>query len=175
MKRLLFILFVLFSLSINAQKVTEGIFPSLKGQSKINFIIDYSDMTIDKKSVSDWIEYRNAQQPKYDASKELDEELKPVVNEQLLKYINEKLEKHNAFLTKSQDCKYTVVAMPQNVSKKGDNITKFLLKESNSDKTVVSVEVKGSGGTFGSMCNLWSDGFKDTAKKIGSFFSKMFK
>lgn len=176
MKKLfLFIMIAMVGMTANAQKTLEGSFPNLAGQRKIDFSVDYSQMTIDNKSIHEWLEFRQAQQPDYDAQHELDEELKPQIQDNIVEQVNKKLDKKGIFLAKTDECQYAIVAMPQNVAKKGNNVTKFLLKEKATGNTVAVVEVKGDGGTFGSMSNLWGDGFKDTGKKFGAFIAKLIK
>lgn len=86
------------TLTTDAQKILDGAIPSLKGEGKINLKIDFSETKIDNKSIADWLEYRQATQPKYDAQKELEEELKPVVQEKILKILNNKLSKKEPLL-----------------------------------------------------------------------------
>ena len=40
---------------------------------------------------------------------------------------------------------------------------------------LVKFSVSGSGGTFGSMNNLWGDGYSDSGKSIANFVEKCFK
>ena len=66
-KILLFLAAIMVTLPMGAQKILEGTKPSLKGVNKINLKIDFSETKIDNKSIADWLEYRQASQPKYDA------------------------------------------------------------------------------------------------------------
>ena len=90
-KTALILMAIMVTLTTDAQKILDGAIPSLKGEGKINLKIDFSETKIDNKSIADWLEYRQATQPKYDAQKELEEELKPVVQEKILKILLEML------------------------------------------------------------------------------------
>lgn len=147
---------------------------ALKGEQKINFVVDWADLTIDRKPVPNWLEVRQADQPDWDAKKELNEELKPRVDD-LVEAANKKLSSCNLYLSKDKSCKYTLVLKPQNVSKKGDNIIKCEVKTTSGKKTIAEFSIAGKGGMFGSMSNLWGDGFKDSGKKLGNFIKKALK
>lgn len=162
------------ALSTHAQKIFKGEMPSLKGEKKINLVIDYSKITIDDKTVSDWLEYRQAMQPDYNAKDELEKELKPALTEAFVTNVNKKLEKCGAYLADSKDANYTLILIPYNVKKKGDNMNTCVITDK-TGKEIVSIDVKGSGGTFGSMSNLWGDGYSNTGGKLGSFLAKYFK
>lgn len=165
---------LMISLSTLAQKIVSGQMPSLKGEIKINLVIDYSQMTIDSKSVDNWLEYRQAAQPDYNAEDELEKGLKPALKEAFVSQINKKLEKRGAYLAETKDANYTLILIPHNVRKKGDNINTCVITDK-TDRELVSIEVKGDGGNFGSMSNLWGDGYSDTGEKMGSFLAKYFK
>lgn len=60
---------IMVTLTTDAQKILDGAIPSLKGEGKINLKIDFSETKIDNKPIVDWLEYRQATQPKYDAQK----------------------------------------------------------------------------------------------------------
>ena len=149
-KTALILMAIMVTLTTDAQKILDGAIPSLKGEGKINLKIDFSETKIDNKSIADWLEYRQATQPKYDAQKELEEELKPVVQEKILKILNNKL------------------------SKKGDNTNECYILDEDGN-ALVKFQIPGSGGHWGSMSNLWGDGYEDAAKSLASFILKCFK
>ena len=175
MKKIALILMaIMVTLTTDAQKILDGSIPSLKGEGKINLKIDFSETKIDNKSIADWLEYRQATQPKYDAKKELENELKPVVQEKVIKSLNNKLSKKGAFVTLNGNAKYTLLVKPVSVSMKGDNNNDcYILDEFGN--ILVKFHVSGSGGHWGTMSNLWGDGYEDSAKSIASFVMKYFK
>lgn len=173
-KGLLFVATLLLTLNVDAQKVVDGSIPSLKGENKINLKIDFSETLIDNKSIEDWLEYRQATQPKDDAKKELESELKPVAKQKLTDILNDKFQKNGVFFTNNNNAKYTLIVKPVNVSMKGNNTNECSIID-DANKVLVKFQVVGSGGRLGSMRNLWGDGYDDTAKKIASFIKKCFK
>lgn len=173
-KIFLFIAMSLISLSINAQSETllDSI-PSLKGEKKINVQIDYTEMTINGLSQNDWIEFRNTAQPKYNATDELEKELKPQIKSSVVSEVNKKLMKEGAFAISNNTSNYTLVIKPISVDMKGNNSNECCIKDKEGN-TLVTFTVKGKGGLFGSMSNLWSDGYKRTGKKIAEVLQKCF-
>lgn len=162
------------AISAGAQKITSGAMPSLKGETKINIVYDYSQITIDGKKINEWLEYRQASQPDYDAKNEWENELKPALTGAFAEQVNKKIEKNGAFLAVSKDANYTLTLIPTDVKKKGNNLNICTITDKKG-KELVRFEVKGSGGTFGTMANLWGDGYKDTGKAVGGILAKSFK
>src|SRR3712207_8053883 len=68
----------------------------LKNEAKVNVEYIWDDLTIDGKEVKDWLEYRQAEQPEWDAQKEFSEELKPQIGE-MIATANKKLEDKNLY------------------------------------------------------------------------------
>lgn len=173
-KIVLFLVAIMVALTADAQKIIESKIPSLKGESKINIKIDFSETKIDNKSIADWLEYRQATQPKYDAKKELEDELEPVVQKKIVKNLNDKLSRKGAFVTINSNAKYTLSVKPISVSKKGDNTNEYCILDETGN-VLVKFQISGSGGHWGSMSNLWGDGYEDAAKRLASFMVKCFK
>ncbi len=175
MKKVLMMLAImLVTLTANAQRIIEGTFPSLKGQTKINLVIDYSNLVIANMSIRDWLECRQAEQPDYSAVNELEKELKPTVQEKLVEQINKKLQKRNAYIVTNNSAEYTLNVAPHDVAKKGNNKNECSILDKEG-KVLVKFVVSGKGGTFGSMSNLWGDGYKDSGKKLGGILADCFK
>lgn len=173
-KILLFLIVIMVTLTVGAQKILEGTKPSLKGVNKIRLKIDFSETKIANKTVADWLEYRQASQPKYNAKNELENELKPAVQEKVIKSLNNKLSKKGAFVTLNSNAKYTLLVKPVSVSMKGDNTNDcYILDEFGN--ILVKFHISGSGGHWGTMSNLWGDGYEDSAKSIASFVVKCFE
>lgn len=171
----LFILSALFAvLPVNAQKILEGAYPSLKGESKLNLKIDFTETRIDGKMIADWLECRQAEQPDYNAKDELEKEFKPTVQEEIVKAANEKLRYEGAFLTISGTAKYTLLVCPVIIERNGTNRNVCSILDENG-KVLVKFLATGSGGSFGSMSNLIGDGYERSGKKIGSAVSKCFR
>ena len=53
------------------------------------------------------------------------------------------------------------------MSKKGNCTVKCFVKETQSGKQVYEFFVLGRGGVFGSMSNLWGDGFQNAGRRMG--------
>jgi len=144
-------------------KKTEGSFAPLKGMTAFGYAEDWSQLLINGMEVSDWLDYRQFEQPEYDAKKELETELKPSIKN-LREALNEKLGGHIRFTPgKAQTYKLTI--SPLNIDKKGNMILECVFSD-NSGNQVVKFYVSGRGGTFGSMSNLWGDGFGSAGRRL---------
>lgn len=175
MKKILFIaLLLIATLGAKAQIVTKGDMPSLVGERKINVVFDYSQLTINQKSTTDWLQYRQADQPDYNAESELENELKPALQTAFVEQVNKKLERFGSFLVVDKNAKYTLTVYPQDVKKNGNNTTECVMTDKDGNH-VVTFTVKGNGGKFGTMANLWGDGFKSVGKKVGALLVPCFK
>ena len=85
-----------------------------------------------------------------------------------------KLSKKGAFVTINTNAKYTLSVKPISVSKKGDNTNECYILDEDGN-ALVKFQISGSGGHWGSMSNLWGDGYEDAAKSLASFILKCFK
>ncbi len=146
----------------------------LKGQGEINYEVDWSKLTIRDLPVEEWLTFRQVEQPEYDAVKELEEQCKPKVKE-VVEEANDKLEKSRVVITQKEGCKYTLCIRPLAIDKKGNNRIEFLVIETDSQKIVSTFVIEGKGGHFGSMANLWGDGFGDAGEQLGDVLRKAVK
>ena len=171
-KTVILLMACLMSLTMNAQSITEGKLPALYGQT-VKFEVDWSQLKINNLGVADWLAYRSAEQPEWDARKELDKELKPTVLEQALPQLNKYMQvKDVAFLPAPQKAKYVLVFIPVNVDKKGNNLDRVQIRDAATGEKLCQLTVDGKGGHFGTMSNLWGDGFRSAGKRLGSFLAK---
>ncbi len=166
---------VLASVSVSAKDNAKLDLSCLYGQSVVNVLVDWSEVTIKGLSVDDWLAYRQADQPDYDAEKELEDELKPQAKE-LIAVANKSLSKKGITLVEGGSGRYTLVVIPQTFDMKGNNTLLCRVVDSEDGNAVVGeFNVKGEGGHWGSMRNLWSDGFKESGSKLGSVMNSAIK
>lgn len=175
MKKALFLLTaVLISLSANAVEIIDGSIPSLLGETKINLKLDYSGVMIDNKTVDEWLEYRQADQPIYDAKEELEKGIKVAVQEKIVKAINNKLREKRVYVTTNGSARYTILVCPLSISQKGKN-SNFCFIQDEKGNVLVSFTVNGKGGKWGSMVNLVGDGYGESGNDIASLVAECFK
>lgn len=163
-------LMLVLAASASAKDEFTGSFAPLAGEAKIKVVEDWNNTKIVGRQLADWLEYRQAEQPEYDAENEWENELKPQLKESLLGKANEKLEDMGLFLSETVESKFVMTVHPVSVEKKGNQVVEFTVREASTQKEVVKFTLNGKGGTFGSMSNLWGDGFKDTGKKLANLF-----
>jgi len=163
------IIMVAASFSANAQQIISGSFSALRDVKAINVEVDWSVVSIAGMTVPDWINLRQAEQMEYDAQKEYETELKPAANE-FVKTANERLMKQNCYLTKDASKEFTLVIRPRNIDRKGYQTLDCAIVKTAGSEPVVAFTIEGNGGRFGSMANLWGDGFKSSGKKFAKLF-----
>lgn len=173
MKRIIFAVVMVFSMC-QMFAGSKYDFSMLKKETKINVDYDWKSLTIEGKKVSAWLDYRQAEQPDWNARKELKDELKPQIEEMVIA-ANKKLKNSNLFLKTKCVTKYTLKLIPQNITKKGYNVIKCQLIETSKNKIVQEFTIQGKGGVLGSMGNLWGDGFRDAGKQLANMIKKGLK
>lgn len=165
MKRLLFVMqLLLFCSTLCFANPTTGL-GILKGQHRIFWQMDWSQLTIEDMKPRDWLVYRQTERPEYDAKFELEQQLKPRIMD-MVSGANAKLKAEQMILCGDSDCVYTLVLQPVSMSKKGNCTVKCYLRQTTSGKQIYEFYVLGRGGVFGTMSNLWGDGFKSAGKRM---------
>ncbi|MCI6618995.1 MAG: hypothetical protein MSD82_09085 [Prevotella sp.] len=176
MKKILLLAALLMgALSIQAEEKIEGSLAELKGETKIKVVEDWAGTAIAGKSLEDWLLFRQAEQPKYDAKQEWEDELKPRLLDDLPHTANEKLTKCNLFLVRDVDTRFVMTIHPVSVEKKGNCVLTCTICEAKTGRSIATIHLEGDGGKFGSMSNLWGDGFKSAGKRLGTLMTKALK
>ena len=88
---------------------------------------------------------------------------------QIILHINTKMKKSRIIAVKSKsDLKsnYTLYIAPISLDKKGNNKSKYILKNSVTDEVVGEMIAKGDGGHWGDLANLLWDGYEEMSEKI---------
>lgn len=171
-----FLVFTLLTMCVTAMSardntIVQGSFQALKGVTKFNVEIDWSYLHINGLSPQDWIKYRNAEQPSYDAEKEFETELKPRWME-MVKSCNEKLSKKNIFLLpEATEQPFKIIISPHNIDKKG-NLEALCSIVDSDGEVIVKFALAGRGGIFGTMGNLWGDGFRSAGKNLAKMLER---
>ena len=108
------------SLSASDNIIVEGSFASIKAVKKFNIEIDWTVLHVNGLSPAEWINFRNNEQPQYDAVREFEEELKPRWMDMVVA-CNEKLNKKHIFLLpNAREQEYRVVVSPHEIDRKGN-------------------------------------------------------
>jgi len=179
MKKNLFataLLLVLCTLTMQAQKKyvfdkVEGTPAELKGVKELSYEADWSQVIVEGMTPKEWIVKRQDEQPEYDAQNEWDNELVPRIK-YMRSTVNDKLKKTGRRVTIAADRPYTLVLTPLEISRKGDMVVKCTIKHTGGEP-VAHFYVKGNGGTFGSMSNLWGDGFESAGKRLAAVLKEI--
>lgn len=151
--------------------IVNGSFAKLQNVSKFNIDIDWTNIHINGLNLSEWLRTRNSEQPQYDAESEYQHELKPSWAK-MVESANEKLGgKQIYLLPNSPEQEYTIIVSPHQIDRKG-NLEAFCSIVNEDDEVVVKFVLTGKGGVFGTMGNLWGDGFKSAGKNLAKILQK---
>jgi len=148
-----------------------GSFDDLKSVRKLHFQEDWTQVEINGMTVDEWLDYRQATQPEWDADHEWEYELKPRAKETLMT-ANEAFERTGILLTTSATASHTLVFRPLSVDRKGNQVDECVVRDNQTGRDVVTFYVVGKGGTFGSMSNLWGDGFRSAGKRLARMLKR---
>lgn len=150
-----------------------GSFDELSSVTKFNVEVDWSQLSINGLTPEEWVRFRNAEQPQYDAEEELERELKMRWVEMITE-ANDKLNKKHYYLFADDEYiyDYTLVVQPIHIDKKGNQLVLCIIKHEADDREVVRFSVNGRGGVFGTMSNLWGDGFRSSGKAMAKMLIK---
>lgn len=170
------LLFAILTLGVMAMSardnlIVEGSFAKLAGVKKLNVQIDWSYLHLYGHTPQEWVRVRNEEQPEWDAEKELEKELKPRWID-MVNVSNEKLNKKQIYLLPySEEQEYTLTVSPHQVDRKG-NVEAFCTITDYEGKTIVKFVLTGKGGIFGTLGNLWGDGFKSAGKNLAKILER---
>lgn len=170
---LLLAMLMLGTMATNAREniIVDGSFAKLQHVSKFNIDIDWTNIHINGLNLSEWLKTRNNEQPEYDAESEYQHELKPRWTK-MVESANEKLSgKQIYLLPNSPEQEYTIIVSPHQIDRKG-NLEAFCSIVNNDDEVVVKFVLTGKGGMFGTMGNLWGDGFESAGKNLAKILKK---
>lgn len=102
------------------------------------------------------------------------EQIKKETSERFMEGINNKLKltKRSAVMTDEQD--FTILVEIVSVDEKGNTISNVKFLNEKGEAFAKIDKLYGSGGHFGTFCNLMGDGLEETGEKIGKTISYYF-
>lgn len=169
---ILFLFVVALSANAKDNYQIEGSFDKLVGVSKFSVVVNWESLRINDLSVEEWIRFRNADQPNYDAEEELEQELKPRWRD-LVSSANDKLNKKQIYLfPNDNDMDYRITIIPISCDRRGNQELLVTICKTKDGSELVRFRIKGSGGIFGTMSNLWGDGFRSSGKELSKILLK---
>ncbi len=169
------LLLLAFPLNISSQGLISGTLEPLKDIHIANVIVDWSKVLIDDKTEKKWLESREQERPQYDAVEELEKELKQQV---IMKFIpaSNDITKNKGFkLVRNKKTTISLKIIPLKVKRNGANVCQFEFFYTDSEESFATIELKSDSGIFGSMSNLWADGFRNAGVNFGGFMKKEIK
>ena len=160
-----------FVMSARDNIVVEGSFAKIQGIKRFNIEVDWTNIHINGLTPGEWIRYRNSEQPSFDAEEEFQSELKPRWSD-MVASSNEKLNKKQVYLLPdASELKYKLIVSPHQIDRNG-NLEAFCTIVNKNDEVLVKFVLTGKGGIFGTMSNLWGDGFKSAGKNLAKILEK---
>lgn len=164
MKHLFTIALLAVSISAHSQKVITGSFYLPIGEKYLRLDWDFSYTIFEKKlNETEW--------KATNGEKEW-ETAKSEAMAVILREMNGKMEKSRILVVapeSSVESKYTLYICPLRLNRKGDNKTRYVLKEDATGYELGICQLSGDGGSFGSLGNLLGDGYEEEARKMGKF------
>ena len=169
MRKIVYFFMLLVSQVSYGQEIIDGSFDAIKDAHNTNLIVDWSKVIIENLTVEEWLEKRNNERPEYDAKIELEEELKPLLVQNMLPQCNELTYKVNFALVRHQDTKYTLKVTPLYLLPTRGSLCEYEFIDSNSGASLLKFSIKESGGLYVSKRALWGGTFKAQASILGIF------
>lgn len=175
LKLLIPILLFAFPKNGFSQGLISGSLKPLKDIHVANVIVDWSKVLIDDKTEKEWLEYRQEESPKYNAEDELEKELKQQVIMRFIPASNDVTKKRGFKLVRNKKTTISLKVIPLKMKKNGANVCQFEFFYTDSNESFATIEIKSDSGLFGSMPNLWGDGFHNAGVNFGGFMNKEIK
>ncbi|MDO4462692.1 MAG: hypothetical protein Q4C30_09440 [Bacteroidia bacterium] len=163
MKHLALFVLIMISTTSFAQKIVSGSLSSLKGESILNVEVDYSEAMIHGMGEAD---FAVVEQDWY-----VD---KPEIISYIIEYMQDELG-NKISVGKTSGANYTLVVLPQSIRRKGDTISRAILKDKDGNELCEIDKIEAEGGTFGTKLNLIKDGAKETGTVLGKYLKKQLK
>ncbi len=151
--------------------IIKGSFAEVQRVNKFNIEMDWSKIHINGLTPYEWIRFRNAEQPIFDAEEEYQTELKPRWID-MVDACNDELNEKQVYLFPNDSRQYyKLIVTPLQIDRNGNIKALCTIKDYNS-RVLVIFALTGEGGRVGSMSNLWGDGFKSAGKNLAKILEK---
>lgn len=160
---LLAVISIVFAFNSNAQEIEKGTLQSLKGQKKVNFVVDYSKTSFNGKNEKSFSEYET------DWYKDKTEVISYIIDG-VLKEVKDYI-----LIGEYPDAEYTLTLYPDLIERKGDTEAHAELTDKSGNVLCVIEDIEGEGGTFGTKLNLIKDGSKEIGANFGKFLKKQLR
>ncbi len=169
-KRSLIAFFVMVSVSIQAQKLTEGSLNFLKGEKQLYIAeFDFSSAIIHKKEKSaDFFERQHAKDSDWE------NKFKTGIRSKFMDGLNTGL-KVGLNAGNFDDATYKATVIVTDIDLNNNINAEIVFTKMNSTVVLARIALPGTAGRFGSMANLVGDASKDAGNKLGKFISKKLK
>lgn len=156
--------FVLCSHCLFSQTITQGNMKFLKGESRLNCVIDYSETTItgfSEEEFKDWFAT-------------LDEDSTFYAKRFFSGVVNE-LGNRFLLVGNQPKAKYNAIIRIMQISPKGDVMAVCDFTLASSPDKLCSVQLTGDGGRIGTFMGLVGDGMNELGEHFGKFLRKYTK
>lgn len=161
------------STATSAQKLIEGSFYPLKGQTVIDCTTDFDNAEIGGLPLDEFMEY------KADDSMDrgFEREYHQAERECWMKFVDEANKRmKNVRLAKKKDAPFLMTIKLITMDKDGrNNVCHYIFTEKLTGNIIAIVEAKNKGGRFGSFTNLMGDAFEYAGSSFGPWFSRQLR
>jgi hypothetical protein len=156
----------------NAQRLEQGSLDFVNGEKELNIIFDFSNVKINGRSEKEFIELQTIRGGEKWKNK-WENTTKKVLFQKFVDYANLNLiGKYDLRIGDYPNANYQVNVKIITISEYGSVYADVKFSKINSDETLASLFISGSGGSFGTKENLMGDGFKRAGDKLGILLAK---
>jgi hypothetical protein len=168
-KIFVFVVITMANTSIHAQKLRQGSVGLLWSEQQLNIVIDYSNTIIAGKTVNGFLERKGISAGDW-------ERIQDVLYRQFVMRFNDHLVgKHDLRGGNFPDAKYTATVKVTIIDSDGEMGADVIFAKTDDNEFLARVLIGGEGGKFGSVENLFSDGFRRAGDNLGKFMAKQLK
>lgn len=163
---------LLFCQNIQAQKIKKGDLDFLKNQKEIHLVFDWSNVIIDNKTEEDFVDIKaiNSREDWKNEwyttiKKGFELKFKAATNGIFIETLDMKVGDY-------PNANVTALIKLQRIDSDGEVYASVIFSNNNSDEPIITVKINGDGGMWGTVENLFGDGFTKAGISLGKIIVK---
>jgi hypothetical protein len=162
-------------MSVHAQKLKEGSLAFLNGEKELNIVFDFTGALIDNKSEKDFVDIQGVRKGDEWKTKWENSTKKGFYILFLVKFNEHLIGKHELRGGSFPNATYQATIRINKIDSDGEVRGEAVFTQANSTELLARVKINGDGGRWGSLENLFGDGFEKAGDKFGKFVARKLK
>ena len=176
MKKTVFIILsLLLCIGIYAAKKPKVDLSFMNNQSKLNCIVDFSGISLNFKEEEGNDSFNDLQRERFTEWQKTLESDESYYLKRFYSGVRDELDPKILALGNFPEAEYSALVTIKSTTVKGDIDAAIIFINTLSNDTIYSFELRGDGGTFGSMMNLVGDGMRELGENFGELLRKKSK